>query len=82
MQKTPHIESKMIEIVPKSEKKYLKQIEKWLLEEYNNSDSGFYCNWKIIKKSFDQNRIFFLLSNNQTVGFLCWTDWDKVVRID
>jgi len=63
--------------------KQLGEIEKWLFAERKKTGDGFYCNWNIIKTSFDKNELATISCNNKTIGFATW--WlatDKTARID
>jgi len=48
-------------------------IESWLIEEKKKSSNdfkGFYCNWKVIKSSYEENNLFVLLLNTKAIGIL------------
>lgn len=71
-----------IEIVTTSEKKYLDQIEHWLKDEYDEKQTGFYINWNLIVDSFNRDKIFFLILDNNAIGFLTWNNFEIAARID
>ncbi len=50
----------------------LEEIESWLIEEASASRTGFYCNWNVIKCSFENGRALTISLDNLTVGFLTW----------
>lgn len=49
--------------------KQLDEIEGWLKAERQKTGEGFYCNWNVIKHSFEKNRLLTISLNNKTVGF-------------
>lgn len=51
---------------------HLQQIEKWLIDEKNNSGEGFYVNWSIINAFFNRKELAVLTVDNDAVGFCCW----------
>lgn len=66
---------------PNSEQ--LAEIKKFLFEEDKFNNDGFYCNWNIIEKSFNENRLFTFEVEETIIGFLTWTDYEeKYVAID
>lgn len=63
--------------------KQLGEIEKWLIDEENKTGGGFYCNWKIIKSSFDDNELVTISFNDKTIGFVTWRiTTDRTARIE
>lgn len=48
------------------------EIEKWLIEERDSSNEGFYCNWTIIKSFFKRGELAVLIVENNPIGFCCW----------
>lgn len=50
----------------------LDEIETWLISEYDNSNSGFYCNWKVIQARFNKGDSAAILLNGIPVGFATW----------
>src|SRR5690606_24233063 len=62
--------------------KQFEEIKNWLIEEYEKSNQGFYCNWNIIENAFKQNRLFTFEFEGKNIGFLCWFDLDSYVVID
>lgn len=52
--------------------KQIGEIEKWLIAEKQKTGDGFYCNWNIIKSSFDNNELATISINNKTIGFATW----------
>jgi len=59
----------------------LGQIKVWLMEEDNTLGEGFFCNWGVIKDSFDNKKICTLLLGKKTIGFMTWFERDKVTTI-
>lgn len=63
--------------------KQLSEIEKWLFAERQKTGDGFYCNWNIIKSSYDKNELATISLNNKTIGFATWRlTSDKTARIE
>lgn len=63
--------------------KQVGEIEKWLIAERQKTGDGFYCNWNIIKSSFDKNELATISLNNKTIGFATWRLYtDKTARIE
>ncbi len=63
--------------------KQVSEIEKWLIAERQKTRDGFYCNWNIIKSSFDNNELVTISLNNKTIGFATWRlTTDKTARIE
>ena len=62
--------------------KSLNEIEEWLIDEDKKTKQGFYCNWKIIKKSFEEKNFAVISVNNSAVGFITWNESELVGTID
>lgn len=60
----------------------LKNIEKWLVDEYNKYDEGFYCNWNIIEKSFSDKELITFKIDDKIIGFVVWSQNENVIDID
>jgi len=52
--------------------KDLKIIENWLIKEDKKYNSGFYCNWNIIEKSFKSDKLISLELNKNVIGFVIY----------
>lgn len=64
-------------------KKQVGEIEKWLIAEQQKTGDGFYCNWSVIKSSFDKNELVTISSNDKTIGFATWRlTTNKTARIE
>ena len=46
------------------------EIKRWLEEENNLSKEGFYCNWELIKRAFENKRLIIITENGNAIGFL------------
>lgn len=55
---------------------HLSQIESWLRVERETTGEGFYVNWNIIARAFNDQRIYFLAVEGQAIAFLVWSRWD------
>lgn len=63
--------------------KQVEEIEMWLIAERRKTGDGFYCNWNIIKSSFDNNELATISLNNKTIGFATWRlTTTKTARIE
>ena len=60
----------------------LSEIEGWLIEEDRKNNEGFYCNWKLIKKSFEEKCLAVISFNNSAIGFITWYESELVATID
>ncbi|MFO7734966.1 MAG: GNAT family N-acetyltransferase [bacterium] len=60
----------------------LKIIEKRLIEEDSLYNEGFYCNWNIIEKSFESNKLITFESNAKIIGFAVYSKYNIYVDID
>lgn len=60
------------------------EIENWLRIESQNTGEGFYCNWNIIKTSFQNNKLVVISYRKKVVGFLTFQDYnnDKCIKIE
>lgn len=71
------------EVIFSPSDKQFGEIEKWLIDEEIKAGKGFYCNWKFIKSSFDNNELATISFNNTTIGFVTWRiTTDKTARIE
>jgi ribosomal protein S18 acetylase RimI-like enzyme len=52
--------------------KNLEEIEKWLIEERDVYNEGFYVNWSLIIGFYSRNELAITIVNDKTVGFCCW----------
>ncbi|HUW05355.1 MAG TPA: GNAT family N-acetyltransferase [Williamwhitmania sp.] len=78
-QKAEELKAKLI-INPSFE--MLRQVEGWLRDEYENSCSGFYPSWDIIRHRFDNGQVILLLAKGRAAGFICWYGTSAVKFID
>ncbi|MDD2199670.1 MAG: GNAT family N-acetyltransferase [Bacteroidales bacterium] len=60
----------------------LEKIKEWLIEEEQESNEGFYCNWNIIEKAFNNDELITLNLKEKTVGFLVWSKGEIYAEID
>jgi GNAT superfamily N-acetyltransferase len=61
-----------IEIIFEPNISHLNQLEVWLKDEYENCGDGFYCNWNVIKRSFDKRQMYCAVVGNEVAGLLVW----------
>lgn len=72
----------VISVIFKPTNHHLKEIELWLIQEYENTGKGFYCNWNIISKSFIEKKIAIITENGISVGFAVYGIYGFVSHID
>lgn len=60
----------------------LDEIKGWLIAEERIYNSGFYCNWDIIENAFHDSELAVIRDSDSTIGFLVFTKYDLVVKID
>ena len=72
----------MIELVLNPTETHLNQIEKWLIDERNQYNEGFYCNWNNINDHFKDKELFCLVENEKAIGFICWRIFEKTVHLN
>jgi len=58
------------------------QINQWLFKEDNLTGEGFYCNWNIINRHYSEGRMATISINKKNVGFVIWTEFESVARIE
>ncbi len=51
------------------------EIERWLRAERQATDKGFYVNWSVIARAFNDERIYVLTVEGQAIAFLVWSIW-------
>jgi len=62
--------------------KHLADIEKWLIDEWNKTNQGFYCNWSIISEAFDKKNLIVITENDYSIGFVVYRIYDLTAVID
>ncbi|MCX2679390.1 GNAT family N-acetyltransferase [Galbibacter sp. EGI 63066] len=62
-------------------KKHLDCIERWLIDEKDTTNQGFYCNWNIILQAFAEKRMSVITDNN-AIGFVVYQMYDFMAVID
>jgi len=60
----------------------LENIKDWLIKEDKELNEGFYCNWKIIEKSFQNNKLITLQVHENPIGFIVWSNSSICADID
>ena len=60
----------------------LAKIEEWLIDEERELNEGFYCNWNIIKKTFNSGELITLNLKEKPIGFLVWSKGEIYAEID
>jgi ribosomal protein S18 acetylase RimI-like enzyme len=68
-----------VDFKPSTDQLY--QVKAWLIEEENTLSEGFFCNWRIIQDSFENQKICILLLGKKAIGFMTWFERDKVTTI-
>lgn len=59
--------------------KHLSQIKKWLRNEQNQTNKGFFRHWDRIAQSFDKNELVILTENNCAIGFLLYDIIEEII---
>lgn len=57
-------------------------LKKWLLDEYNQFDKGFYSNIEIIEKAFHNDKLITFDIDEVPVGLVVYNDCDGFIEID
>lgn len=72
----------MLKIIENPSTKQLEELHNWLKEEYGKEGEGFYSNWSIISKSYDNKMLLLAELNKQIVGFIVFSDSETHIRLD
>lgn len=57
------------------------KIEKWLLDEHNSLNEGFYCNWITIEKAYSNKKFVTIDLSGEPVGFIVWKKTERTAEI-
>lgn len=57
-------------------------IKKWLIDEEETYEEGFFCNWNIINNAFNERRLIALNINDRPIGFVIWRKYEIYADID
>ncbi|WP_339812235.1 GNAT family N-acetyltransferase [uncultured Imperialibacter sp.] len=60
----------------------LELVRSWLIEERNHFNEGFYCNWGIIEKAFNNKEFITLNHANYPIGFAVYSKSELYVEIE
>ena len=63
-------------------KEHLADIQNWLIEEWNKTNSGFYCNWNIIEDEYEKNNVAVIIENDLVIGFVVYGIYELRAVID
>lgn len=74
--------SMQIQVLFQPTKTHLSQLQTWLKAEHENEGDGFFCNWNIIERSFEDDALFCITSDELAIGFLAWRNHGGRVRLD
>lgn len=66
----------------KPTEKHVFEIQKWLIEEWNKTNEGFYCNWGMIPKAFTEKRLSVITKNDYAIGFVVYKIFDFTADIN
>ena len=61
---------------------HIAEIEKWLLEEWNDRKEGFITDWEMIPEAFEENRLSILTNNEMAIAFAIFRVYDEMAVID
>jgi len=62
--------------------KHIIEIEKWLLQEWNDKSEGFITDWEMIPEAFEENRVSILTNNDKAIAFAVFRVYDEMAVID
>jgi predicted GNAT family acetyltransferase len=62
--------------------KHIADVKNWLIDEWNNTNSGFYCNWNIISDEFSENNVSVITENDNAIGFVVYRIYEFHALID
>ncbi|THF52985.1 GNAT family N-acetyltransferase [Flavobacterium supellecticarium] len=60
----------------------LNEIKSWLLEEHKISNEGFYCNWNLIEKSYENEELLIFQNDDLIIGFITWRNCGIYASLD
>ena len=63
-------------------KQNISEIENWLTQERNDKNEGFFTNWEMIPKAFEENRISILKEDDKAIAFALFRIYDEMSVID
>lgn len=72
----------MIGLILNPTETHLHQIETWLIDERNQYNEGFYCNWNNIVSHFNEQQLYCLVEDEQAIGFVGWRIFEKTVYLE
>lgn len=62
--------------------KHIIDVKNWLFDEWNKTNSGFYCNWDTISDEFEDNNVSVITKNDKAIGFVVHRIHDLIAVID
>ena len=62
--------------------KHLTDIEKWLIEEWNETNRGFYSDWSNIREAFTEKTLSIITKNDFAIGFVTYKIYDFTAVIN
>lgn len=62
--------------------KHLTEIENWLMDEWNKTNSGFYYDWDSISTAFVENNLCVITENDYAIGFAVFRIYELISVID
>jgi GNAT superfamily N-acetyltransferase len=61
---------------------HIDQIEKWLSQEWIDSEEGFLADWDMIPEAYEEKRLCVLTDNELAIGFVVYRIYDELGVID
>ncbi|QGY45775.1 GNAT family N-acetyltransferase [Maribellus comscasis] len=61
---------------------HFEEIKKWLQEEDNSSNEGFFCQIDTIENSYRKNRLIVIVKDDVAIGFLSYYYYNRIVNIE
>ncbi len=72
----------MLKVNFQPNEKHFADIEKWLSAEWNETNQGFYSNWRMISEAFDKKKLIVITVNDYSVGFVVYKIYELTAVID
>ena len=54
-------------------KYHLIDVKNWLSQEWKEKNEGFFCNWRIIERAYEENQILVGVDDRETIAFLIYS---------
>lgn len=61
---------------------HMEQLYEWLSAEEKSTGEGFFCNWNVIYRAFEQERLRVAVDNSEAIALLTWWESSTNAGID